>query len=125
MVERFPIRFDAWYRVLSSVLFLPPSASYLEIRDGQVHTRMGWGFRASFPQSAVAATSLLAGQPVSRGVHGWAGRWLVNGSGGGIVVIELEPAQRAWVMGCPVRLHQLMVSMEDPEGLRLALTRQQ
>ena len=81
MAARFPIRFDAWYRVLSSMLFLSPSASYVEVSDGQAHARMGWGFRASFPLSAVAATSMLHGRPLSRGVHGWAGRWLVNGSG--------------------------------------------
>jgi hypothetical protein len=36
MAARVPIRFDAWYRVLSSMLFLPPSASYVEVADGQV-----------------------------------------------------------------------------------------
>ncbi|MBN2573768.1 MAG: hypothetical protein JXP73_04320 [Deltaproteobacteria bacterium] len=122
MAARFPVRFDAWYRVLSSALLLPPSASYVEVSDGQVHARMGWGFRASFPKSAVAATSMLRGRPLSRGVHGWAGRWLVNGSGTGIVVIDLEPAQRAWVMGFPVRLHRLMVSVESPEELRRELS---
>ena len=122
MAARFPIRFDAWYRVLSSMLFLSPSASYVEVSDGQAHARMGWGFRASFPLSAVAATSMLHGRPLSRGVHGWAGRWLVNGSGTEIVVIDLEPAQRAWVMGFPVRLRQLMVSVESSEELRKVLS---
>jgi hypothetical protein len=123
MAARVPIRFDAWYRVLSSMLFLPPSASYVEVADGQVHARMGWGFRASFPLAAVVATSALDSQPLSRGVHGWAGRWLVNGAGDGIVVIDLEPTQRAWVMGFPVRLRQLMVSVENPPELRRILRR--
>jgi hypothetical protein len=121
MPTRFPIRFDDWYGLLSTALFLPPSSSYVEVGDGQVVARMGWGFRTKFPISAVVRTSRLDDRPISRGVHGWAGRWLVNGSGEGIVAIEIHPAQRAWVMGFPVRLRQLMISVQDPEGLRAAL----
>jgi len=123
MDARFPIRFDAWFRVMASTLFMPPSKSYLEIGDAMIDVRMAWAFRAAFPRSAVAATSMLKVKTVSRGVHGWAGRWLVNGSGAGIVVLVLAPALRAWVAGLPVRLSQLLVSVEDPEGLRALLTR--
>jgi hypothetical protein len=45
----------------------------------------------------------------------------VNGSGSGIVVLELDPKQRAYVLGVPVGLRQLMVSAEDPSGLIAAL----
>ena len=62
-------------------------------------------------------------KPLSRGVHGWAGRWLVNGSGDRIVNIALEPSQRGYVMAFPVRLRNLLVSVEDPTGLITALTR--
>jgi hypothetical protein len=125
MIEcvRFAIRFDAWYRVLSTALFLPPSASYVEIQGERVHVRMGWAFRATFSRSAVAAMSGLAKRPMSRGVHGLAGRWLVNGSGHGILTIDLRPNQRAYVMGIPVRLCQLLVSVEDPSGLQSQLAR--
>jgi hypothetical protein len=121
---RFAIRFDAWYRVLSSALFLSPSASFVEIEGNQVHAKMGWGFRTTFPCSAVASSCLMQGGLVlSRGVHGMGGRWLVNGSGRGIVVIDLQPAQRAYVLGIPVCLNQLMVSLEDPIGLLRELGR--
>jgi hypothetical protein len=123
MAQRFPIRFDSAYRVLSSILFLVPSASYLEIANGRVHARMGWVFRTVFPLASVTGTSLFGGRTLSRGVHGWSGRWLVNGSEAGIVAIAIAPAARAWVLGFPVRLLQLMVSMDDPEGLRQALGR--
>lgn len=58
---------------------------------------------------------------ITRGVHGWAGRWLVNGAGDGILAIDLEPRQRAYVMGFPIRLRQLLVSVEDPRALATAL----
>ena len=84
--------------------------------------RMGWGFRARFPRSSVISVTEYSKKPDSRGVHGWAGRWLVNGSGEGIVNITLEPAQRGYVMGFPVRLRNLLISIEDPVGVMAALT---
>jgi hypothetical protein len=119
---RFAIRFDAWYRALSSALLLPPSASYVEYRGDEVCVKMGWAFRVTFPPSAVASVSQLKRRPVSRGVHGAAGRWLVNGSGEGILAIDFEPVQRAYVLGIPVRLRQLLVSVEEPDGLKRCLT---
>ena len=121
MTMRFPIRFDGWYRLLSSAVLLPPSLSYVEVSADHVEVRMGWAFHARFPVTAIVGTARFQGRPLSRGVHGWAGRWLVNGSGEGIVVVELAPAPRASVMGFPVRLRQLMVSLEQPERFRDAL----
>ena len=118
---RFPIRFDPWFRLLSTVVFLPPSGAYVDVENDRAEVRMSWGFRVSFPIAAVARTSLLDRKPISRGVHGRKGRWLVNGSGQGIVVIDLEPEQNAQVLGFPVQLRQLMVSVEDPDGLRALL----
>lgn len=124
---RFPIRFDAWYRVMSSALLLLPGDAYLELGgEGETVTvRMGWAFQSSFSRSAVASVDRLSGSVVSRGVHGFAGRWLVNGSGDRIAVIKLAPTQRARVLGVPVRLRELLVSVDDPDALaeRLQLGR--
>src|SRR4029077_19800004 len=105
------IRFDAWYRMLSTALFLLPSDSYLELSGDEVTVRMGWGFRTRFPRSSVVRATVSDSRPISRGVHGFAGRWLVNGSGDRILALELQPAQRAWVMGFPVALRELLVSV--------------
>jgi hypothetical protein len=119
---RFPISFDPSYARLSRSLFISPHASYVEIARGEVAVRMGWAFRATFDRSAVAGTSVLTTPiPLTRGVHGWAGRWLVNGAGDGILTIDLEPSQRAYVMGFPVKLRQLQVSVDVPAGLAKAL----
>jgi hypothetical protein len=115
--KRFPIRFDAWYRALSTALFLRPASSYVDVSDAAVHVQMGWAFSASFARSAVVATERLAAAPLSLGVHGFGGRWLVNGASDRILAIDLEPVQSARVLGIPVRLRQLLVSVDDPAAL--------
>lgn len=120
-MTRFPIRFESWYRVLSSSLLLFPSKSYVDVSDDAVSVRMGWAFSTTFPRSVVVAASRLERPPISRGVHGFGGRWLVNGAGDGILVMDLEPSQPARVLGFPVKLRQLMVSVDDPEALARSL----
>src|SRR3989442_3555470 len=119
---RFPISFDRWYGVFSSLLGLPPSTAYVELDGAQVEVRMGWAFRSRFPRAAVVSTSMLDIRPLSRGVHGLGGRWLVNGSGRGILGIHLHPAQRAYLLGVPVRLRELRVSVTESSELATALT---
>ena len=118
---RFPIRFDPWYRGLSTVLLLPASGAYVEIDGDEVRVRMSWAFQSRFPRAAVSKAVASRAHPASRGVHGFWGRWLVNGSGNGIVILDLSPKQRAYVLGVPVGLRQLMVSAEDPSALIAAL----
>lgn len=119
---RFPVTFDSWYRVLSTVLGLPPSSAYVQLTGDDVEVRMGWAFRSRFPRSAVSSASALDIRPISRGVHGFGGRWLVNGSGRGILRVELSPAQRGYVMGIPIRLRELLLSVGDVSAVAAALT---
>ena len=118
---RVPIRFDAWYRVLSSLVLLSPSDSFIELASDEVTVRMAWGFRTRFPMACVVRAGRYDNAPLSRGVHGFAGRWLVNGSGDRILTIDVEPHQRAWVMGVPVKLRQLLVSVDEPERMAARL----
>ena len=120
---RFPIKFERAYALLSRTLFIAPADSYVEIEGGRVSVRMAWAFRATFDRSAIQRTSVLGNWvALTRGVHGWAGRWLVNGAGDGILVITLNPLQRAYVIGFPVKLRELLVSLDDPSALAVALT---
>ena len=119
--QTFPISFERWYVPLSTCLGLSPSSAYVAVDKDKVHVRMGWAFRTTFARAAVASTFPLDRRPLSRGVHGVAGRWLVNGSGRGIIGIRLNPRQRARVIGVPIRLRELYVSVADPAALRAAL----
>lgn len=76
---------------------------------------MGWGFRAEIPRPAVRDIGPDDAAVLGWGVHGWRGRWLVNGSSSGLVSLEIEPAVRAWVMGMPVRLRTLRLSLVAPD----------
>jgi hypothetical protein len=119
---RFPIKFEPAYALLSKSLFISPADSYIEIAGDTVSVRMAWAFRAKFDRAQVSGTSIPGSRiALTRGVHGWAGRWLVNGAGDGIVAIELEPRQRAYVMGFPIRLRELKLSVENPAALAAAL----
>lgn len=83
---------------------------------------MGWAFRSTFARKHVVAASKHRGTiALTRGVHGWGGKWLVNGSGDGVLQLDLEPQQRAYVLGAPVGLRQLLVSAADPDALIHAL----
>jgi hypothetical protein len=120
---RVPIKFEPAYALLSRSLFISPADSYVEIDGDGISVRMAWAFKADFDRSAVQRTSVLGKRiPLTRGVHGWAGRWLVNGAGDDILVINLNPPQRGYVVGFPVKLRELLVSVHDPRALATALT---
>lgn len=119
--QRFPIAFDSWYALLSNVLLLSPANSYVEVEPTQIQVRMGWAFQASIPRSSIVSAKKSQTRTISRGVHGFAGRWLVNGSADGLVTLELAKGQRGYVMGFPVGLTELMVSLTDSTALLEAL----
>lgn len=119
--RRFPLRFESAYGALSSLLFIRPSRSFVEVDDAVVRVHMAWAFRATFPRSAVASVARAPDVALTRGAHGWAGRWLVNGSGDGLLALTLDPEQRGRVMGVPVSLRSLTVSVDDPDALAAAL----
>lgn len=121
MSERFAIRFGFW-KWLLALLGMGPGVSDVETGPRELRVRMGWGFRTTIPASSVSGVHRDRDMWWGIGVHGWAGRWLVNGSVRGIVRIEVDPPARAWVIGVPVRLRELFVSLDDPDGFVAALS---
>jgi hypothetical protein len=98
-----------------------PANSWVEVSPPLVRVRMGWAFSLRAGRADVASAALDHDRVWAWGVHGWRGRWLVNGSSGGLVRIGLDPPAPGRVLGFPLRVHTLRVSVEDPEGLLAAL----
>jgi hypothetical protein len=94
---------------------LGPRYSGAEVDAERLVVRMGWGFSAQVPRLAIRSAERTHGLVGGIGVHGWRGRWLVNGAASGLVMVRFDPAQRARVMGFPVKLVTLCLSLEEPD----------
>ncbi len=109
---RFPIRFGAACRFLFAALLLTPSDSFVEIEGDEVRVRMAWVFRARFPRSAVVSVTEHQQKPLSRGAHRLrrvlAREWLRRGHR------QHPPGAQQRGYGFPVRIRNLLVSVEDP-----------
>jgi len=117
---RIPIRYGNPWRWILPIFLLPARLAYIRIDGDTVKVRMGWGFRAKFSRAQVESVS--DHRPVvSIGAHGWKGRWLVNGAHRPIATITLSAPARGRVLGVPITVRELLVSVEDRDVLRLAL----
>ena len=119
---RYRIRFSSANRVFLGLLGMGPSVSDVHVDAERVRARMGWAFAADLPRTAIRAAAPEPRMPFPGwGVHGWRGRWLVNGSSRGLVRIDVEPPQPARVVGVRVMVRELHVSVEEPDALAAAL----
>jgi hypothetical protein len=117
----FAISYDAGLKPLFVPMGLGPRHAQVSIEAGNLHVKMGWGFRATIPLSSVRGAEPDVGRVSGWGAHGWNGTWLVNGSSNGLVRVEIDPPARGWVSGIPLRLRVLRLSLEEPEAFLTAL----
>jgi hypothetical protein len=122
MTTRFPIRFTGLNRAMA-VLGMSPARSWVEIDDEVIRVRMGWAFKLDAPLVTIRDARRDTTRVWSWGVHGWRGRWLVNGSSSGLVQIDVNPAVSARMGPFPITVRELRVSVDDPEGLVSQLRR--
>ena len=118
--QTFPIRYGV-FRPLLSVLGMGPRFSSVQVEGDRVRVRMGWSFQADIPRSSITGAEASTGFVGGIGVHGWRGQWLVNGAAKGLVTINIDPPARGRVLGVPVRLRTLRVSVESPDELLAVL----
>lgn len=112
----FPIRYATPIKLLLMAVGMGPAQSGIEVTPEELCVQMGWAFRATIPIRDIRhAERSVPPLILGYGVHGWTGRWLVNGSRQDVVRIEIEPTARGSVMGVPVRLATLLVSVTEPE----------
>src|SRR3954466_11557920 len=98
MKTRFPIKYSKlWSWLLRSIL-VPRRLAYIEINGNDVRVRMSYAFRARFGRGDVSAVDTHR-PVVSIGVHGWRGRWLVNGAHRPIARITFAIPVQARVLG--------------------------
>lgn len=116
----FGIRYTG-LNTLLTYLGLGPARSGIDV-DGNVRIRMGWGFSVRFLRTEVESVALDTQRVLGWGVHGWRGVWLVNGSSTGMVRIDLRDPVRGRVMGFPVRVRAIRVSVDAPVDLVAALS---
>jgi hypothetical protein len=120
--RQFAIRVDPAFRGLFAAFGAGARHDFVELEPTTVRVRLGWLFKVSIPQAAVTTAQHHADMYGGWGAHGWSGRWLVNGSSAGIVELDLEPRQRAWLLAIwPLTLRVLYVSLEDPDGFLAAI----
>jgi hypothetical protein len=120
-IVRIPIRYSSARGWIVRAVGLLPRWSYVDIGADSVRVRMGWAFRTRIARTNIAEVTRSDRYVLSTGVHGWNGRWLVNAAGPPLVVIRMSDGQRAFVLGYPVRLRELLVSVVDPESVIAAL----
>ncbi len=119
-MKRVAIKYAQPYTTILRATGTPPAAAYIEVDGDNVRAHMGWAFHAAFRRSAVASVEQDR-RFVSVGVHGWRGRWIVNGTHGPIARIALDAPTQARVMGVPVQLRELLVSVDDVAELKRLL----
>jgi len=111
------LRYERWFLPFSVPLGLGPKRSEVRIEDGTLHVRFGWGFRTEIPLTSIKDAKPNNDRVYAWGAHGWRGRWLVNGSSKDIAELTIDPPARAYVMGAPIKLQTLYVSVTDPQAL--------
>ena|ERR1700722_14880465 len=112
--KRYTISYGALGPLLA-LLGLGRRFSAVETSGDQLHVKMGWGFRAKFPVASVRSVTPYTGVAMGIGVHGFGGNYLVNGKASGIVTLEIQPTAKALLLGIPVKLRKLSVSLDEPE----------
>jgi len=118
----YTISYDGFGRAAMAPLGLGPGRTRLQLDDHELRVHLGWGFSGVVPRANITGVTHRPDGTPSRGAHGWRGRWLVNGSSKGLVTIAIDPPVKARVMGVPITLRELTVSVDAPDDLVTALT---
>jgi hypothetical protein len=117
----------AYWRWLLPIMFFAgaaPSTARITIEDDVLRVKMGWfWFRATVPLQSIVHARRSANAWFAVGVHtDMMGGWIVNGSPLGMVHLTIEPPAAGRFAGLPIRVRNLWLSLEDPDGFVEALT---
>ena len=93
------------------------TADRLEVTMGMC----AWAFSVTVPRSSITGAVRVSGPVLGWGAHGWRGRWLINGSSRGLVRVSVDPAGRGRCLIVPLKVKELTLSLEQPDGFVAAL----
>jgi hypothetical protein len=92
------------------------SSPNVEVDDTAVRLRAG--LHVDIPRSSIVSATVGRARFVDGvGIHGWGGRWVVNGRMGYVAVLRVQPATQGHLYGVPVRIRELLVAVADPAAL--------
>jgi hypothetical protein len=122
--QRFALSYDT--PRADTLLGIGPGSSGVEVDADQIRIRMGWAFKLDIPRSSVrSATRSRARLRGTRGVHGRAGRFVVNGSADGLVELTIEPPcfleRRLSTLFRREKVSSLTMSLADPDAFLAAV----
>jgi hypothetical protein len=122
---RYRFSYTSFNRGLFTLLGIGPERSSVEVDREVVRVRMGWSFQAEIPRSAIRSiTREKKPFGFGAGVHGWRGRWVVNGSNNGVVRLVLDPPPAARMLSIvTIKPRELFLSLENPTGFIASLGR--
>ena len=116
----FPFTFSTPMRALATLL--GGRHAHVTVTDGDLAVDYGVVFSIDVPLAAVrsaARTEISWWRGI--GAHGWKGSWVVNGSLRDLVLLTLDPQQRGRTLGFPVRVRELILSVQDPDAFIAAV----
>jgi len=117
----FRFRYDRWCGWILRLFGSGQRFSRVVVTETGLDVQLGFAFRGVVPRSSIKRALEWQGPVYGWGAHGWRGKWLVNGSSRGIVVLHIDPHAKGRVLGYPVKVRELALSMEDPETFCQAL----
>jgi hypothetical protein len=120
----FTMAYWPWLLPLMLIAGAGPSTARIEIVNHVLRVKMGYfWFRAIIPLRSIVHARRSANAWFSVGVHTDMMRgWIVNGSPMGMVHLTIEPPARGRFAGFSIRVSNLWLSLEDPDGFVAALT---
>ncbi|MGB0101521.1 MAG: hypothetical protein WBP61_14685 [Nocardioides sp.] len=95
------------------LMLLTLSGPRVEVTRTALIVSLGWTFRVAVPRVAIESVDSVPWRRLSIGAHGWRGRWLVNTAGGPLVRVRIAPATPGRLLGVPIPIRELTLSIDD------------
>ena len=122
--KRFDIAYTGINGPMMKVLGVGPGRGYVIVTPDDLIVKMGWAFSGTVPRSRItSAEASTKPRGYGWGVHGWNGKWVINGSDSGIVKIDLSPATTMRTLIFPINPHVLYISLVSPKEFLEAVSR--